>query len=217
MDIAAAARTRHTAKAFDPARKIPEALVAQMRELLRLSPSSINSQPWHFLLAGRAAAKERIARAMPPPYAYNAAKVKNASHVVVFCARTDFDEARIEAILAREQEDGRYPDPAEMEKQRQARRFYLDLHRKIRLDVRPWLEKQVYLAVGTLLLGAATLGIDACPMEGFDPELMDAEFSLPARGLAAVAIVALGYAGPDDWNAWLPKSRQPAEQVITEL
>ena len=67
------------------------------------------------------------------------------------------------------------------------------------------------------LLGAAALGLDACPMEGFDADLLDAEFGLPARNLAAVAVAALGYRGPDDWNAALPKARLPAAELFTEL
>ena len=217
MDIAQIAATRHTAKAFDPARKIPDDLLAKIRALLRNSPSSVNSQPWHFVIAGSADAKARLARAMPAPYAYNAAKVRNASHAVVFCVRTVLDDAYLESILAAEIAAGRLPTPDAIANQRKSRLFYADLHRQVRQDVRPWMERQVYIALGNLLLGAAALGLDACPMEGFDADLLDAELGLPARNLAAVAIVALGTRGADDWNAALPKARLPAAELFTEL
>ena len=38
------------------------------------------------------------------------------------------------------------------------------------------------LALGTLLLGAATLGIDATPIEGFDPQALDQELALNEKG-----------------------------------
>ena len=79
------------------------------------------------------------------------------------------------------------------------------------------MEKQVYLSAGSLLLGAATLGIDATPIEGFDQALLDAEFDLHAQGLMSTVIVSLGYRRQDDFNAALPKSRWPADQVITRL
>ena len=66
-----------------------------------------------------------------------------------------------------------------------------------------------------LPLTAAAAGIDACPMEGFDPRILDEELGLPARGLASVALVALGYRGAGDWNARLPKSRLPRDAVLT--
>jgi nitroreductase/dihydropteridine reductase len=216
MNVAQLATTRRTAKAFAPGRPLPADLLEQIRVLLRFSPSSVNSQPWHFVLASSADAKERLARAMPPPYAYNAPKVRNASLVVAFCVRADLDDAHLDALLAQERRDGRFPDDAAAANQAKSRRTYLDLHRQ-RGDVRGWLEKQVYLAVGALLFGAAALGLDACPMEGFAADLLDAELGLRQRGLAAVALVALGWRGPDDWNAALPKSRLPAAAVFTEI
>ena len=51
MDILAAARKRHTAKAYDSTRRVPEELMQQVYSLLRHSPSSVNSQPWHFIVA----------------------------------------------------------------------------------------------------------------------------------------------------------------------
>ena len=217
MDIAQIATTRRTAKAFDPAQKIPPAIVDQLRILLRHSPSSINSQPWHFILAATDAGKARVAKAAVGPYAYNAPKIRNAPLVVVLCVRADLDDAHLAAILAQEEKDGRFPAAEDKEKQRLARAAYVELHRNIRRDVPHWMEKQVYLALGALLVGAAALGLDACPMEGFDPDALDRELGLAARGLAPVALVALGYRGPDDWNARLPKSRLPAESLFTHL
>ena len=216
MNVAQLATTRRTAKAFAPGRPLPADLLEQIRVLLRYSPSSVNSQPWHFVLATGADAKERLARAMPPPYAYNAPKVRNASLVVVFCVRADLDDAHLDALLAQERRDGRFPDDAAAANQAKSRRSYVDLHRQ-RGDIRAWMEKQVYLAVGGLLFGAAALGLDACPMEGFDAELLAAELGLRERGLVPTALVALGGRGPDDWNAALPKSRLPAAAVFTEI
>ena len=217
MDLAKLATTRRTAKDFDPNGTIPEAVFDQLRVLLRHSPSSVNSQPWHFIVAASAAGKARLAVAAAGPYAYNAPKIRQASHVVVFCVRADMDDAHLASILAQEQKDGRFPLAEDMEKQRKGRAAYVELHRRIRQDVPHWMEKQVYLALGALLLGAAALGLDACPMEGFDAHLLDAELGLAARGLRAVALVALGVSGSGDWNAALPKSRLPAESLFTDL
>lgn len=216
MDLARLATTRHTAKAFDSARKIPESVFVQLRTLLRFSPSSVNSQPWHFIIAASEAGKARLARAATGPYAYNAPKIQKASHVVVFCARCDMADEHLAAILGQEQQDGRFPLPEDLEKQRLGRAAYVELHRH-RQDLPQWMEKQVYLALGTLLLGAAVLGLDACPMEGFDPEMLAAELGLAKQGLRPLALVALGYHGRDDWNRRLPKSRLAADAVFTEL
>jgi len=79
------------------------------------------------------------------------------------------------------------------------------------------MEKQVYLALGGLLLGAAALGLDACPMEGFDADVLAGELGLGAQGWRPLALVALGFRSADDWNAALPKSRLPAATLFTDL
>ncbi len=217
LDIIHHATTRHTAKAFDPTRKIPEEQIARIETLLRYSPSSTNSQPWHFVIAATDEGKARIARAASGTYAYNESKIRNASHVVVFCTRAAIDEAYLQTLLDQEASDGRFTTDEARAAQHRARSSYVDRHRFELRDAQHWMEKQVYLALGTLLLGAATLGIDACPMEGFEQNLLDEELGLHSRGFTSSVIVALGYSSAEDFNAKLPKSRLPLETVRTRL
>lgn len=217
MEIAAIARRRHAAKAFDPGRPLTPEQVEHVRELLRNSASSVNSQPWHFVLAQTEAGKANIAQAAHGPFAYNAPKIRDAGLVVVFCARTDMDAGHLNSILEQEQRDGRHAGAAEAEAARESRASFVDIHRFEKKDVQHWMEKQVFLALGTLLLGAAAMGLDACPMEGFYSPEMEAALGLRQRNLTVVALVALGYRCAQDWNAALPKSRLPATEIFTEI
>ena len=217
MDIAHFAKTRYTTKAFDPTRSLSADELAQVETLLRYSPSSINAQPWHFFIAGSEAGKARIAQATAGAYGFNEAKIRQASHVVVCCARAVLDERWLDGVLAQEALEGRFADDQARAGQHQGRTRFVNLHRFERRDAVHWAEKQVYLAVGTLLLGVATLGIDACPIEGFDQAVLDDTLGLHAQGLVSTVIVALGHRAEDDFNARLPKSRLPAERVITRL
>jgi len=217
MSLADIVTTRRTTKAFDPNHKIPAETFAQLETLLRFAPSSVNSQPWHFVIASTEDGKARIAKAAQGGYAYNEAKIRNASHVVVFCVRQTLDGEHLNAILEQEDRDGRFATPEAKAGQHKARSFYVDLHINELKDARAWAERQLYLAFGTLLLGAATLEIDACPMEGFDAKILDDELGLPAKGLSSVVIASLGYHSSEDFNAKLPKSRLPAETLITHL
>jgi nitroreductase / dihydropteridine reductase len=210
------AKARHATKAFDAARKIPAAVIDELKELIRFSPSSVNSQPWHFVVAESDAARARVAKSMQPGYAYNEAKVTRASHVMVLCVRKDMDEAHLNAVLAQEEADGRFANADAKAGQQNTRGFYVNLHRE-RDDLSAWMEKQAYLALGTLLIGASTLEIDACPMEGFDAKVLDEELGLTERGLTAIVVVGLGYRSADDFNAKLPKSRLATQAVFTDL
>lgn len=215
MNILSAAKKRHTAKAYDTERRIPEDVMQQVYGLLRNSASSVNSQPWHFIVANTPEGRARIAKATQGSYGYNAAKVNDASHVIVLCARIDMDEAHLEAVLDQEERDGRFRDAQARAGQDATRRGYVNQHRYGTKDVAQWLEKQVYLALGTALVGAATLEIDATPMEGFDQKILDAEFGLNEKGLTSLVLVSFGYSSPADFNAGLPKSRLSQEATFT--
>jgi len=184
--------------------------------VLQQSPSSVNSQPWHYVVASTPEGRARIARATAGAYAYNEPKVLNASHVIALCIRTDLDDAHLNAVLDQEARDGRFVTDGAREAQDKSRRGYVDLHRYELRDVPQWMEKQVYLALGGLLLGAAMLGIDATPMEGFDARALDAELGLREKGYTGVVLASLGYRSDEkDFNAKLPKSRLPRERVFT--
>ncbi|KGQ14024.1 Oxygen-insensitive NAD(P)H nitroreductase [Beauveria bassiana D1-5] len=217
MNIIDAASRRYATKAFDASKKIAAEDVDKIKNLLRLSPSSTNSQPWHFMLASSDEGKARIAKATTGPYAANEPKVLNASHVVVFCAKTVYDDAHLQTLLQKEQEDGRFATEQAKEGQHKGRSFYANKHRFDLKDAQHWMEKQVYLNLGTLLLGVSTLNIDAVPIEGFDAAALDAEFGLREKGLTSVVMVALGYRSVEDFNAGLPKSRLDFSQILTEI
>lgn len=217
MHIDQIAQTRYTTKAFDPQRKIPAGQIDQLLAVLRHAPSSVNSQPWHFFIASTEESKALVAQGTPEAFAYNAAKIKNASHVIVLAARNDLDEAHLARILAQEEADGRFPTPEGKAAQSTSRNHYANLHRNELKDARYWMDKQVYIALGMLLLSAGTLGIDACPIEGFSATALDAAMGLEAQGLHSVVLVALGYRSEADFNAKLPKSRLPADDLFTTL
>jgi len=217
MSIIDAATSRYTTKVFDKTRKISADKIEQVKQLLRLSPSSTNLQPWHFILASSDEGKARVAKATSGLYSFNERKVLDASNVVVFCAKTELNEDHLLRIRDQENSDGRYANEEVMAGQHKGRSFFANMHRFDYKDAQHWMEKQVYLNVGNFLLGVAALGLDAVPIEGFDPRILDEEFDLRARGFTSVVIVALGYRSPEDFNASLPKSRLPLSETLTEV
>jgi nitroreductase / dihydropteridine reductase len=215
MNLIDAVQTRHTVKAFEPGRSLPQGPVDALLAVLHNSPSSVNSQPWHYVVASTPEGRAQIAKATQGAYAYNEPKVVNASHVIALCMRTDLDAAHLDALTEQEERDNRFQIDGAKALQDKIRRSYVDMHRYELRDVPQWMEKQVYLALGGLLLGAAVLGIDATPMEGFDQRALDLELGLREHGLTSVVLAAFGHRSEQDFNAKLPKSRLPREQVFT--
>ncbi|PPB81480.1 nitroreductase/dihydropteridine reductase [Albidovulum inexpectatum] len=213
------ARQRHTAKAYLPDRRISDADMEKVRALLRLAPSSVNLQPWHFVIAATDEAKARVARAAEERYPFNTVPIRTASHVVVFASLVHADETYLKRILAQEEADGRFGGDDDRKQQMHAgRSFFVGVHQDQIGDGEEWMTRQLYLNLGHFLLGVAALGIDATPMEGVDTEILDAEFGLREKGYRSRLAVALGYSDPKaDYNRFLPKSRLPENAIIEEL
>lgn len=214
-NITEAMNWRYSTKEFDTNKKISTEDFQSLKEILRLSPSSTNIQPWHFVIADDDAGKARIAKSTGGMFNFNAPKVTDASHVIVFCSRIDADEAFLKNVLDKEDADGRFSEPKFKAQMHEVRKMFLDIRRYENKDEPHWLVEQVYLNMGALLLGAATLGIDSVPMEGVDLKALDDEFNLRSKGYSALAVVSLGYRTENDFNAALPKSRLSEETIIT--
>ncbi|QUN06552.1 oxygen-insensitive NAD(P)H nitroreductase [Shewanella yunxiaonensis] len=215
-DLATIVKRRYTSKALDPTKKIPEEKIDQLKTLLQYAPSSVNSQPWHFVIAATAEGKAKIAEATAN-YAFNTPKILNASHVVVLCTRNYISDEYLEHLVAQEQLDGRIPDDAAKQALQNGRKFFVNMHRYEAKDLQHWMEKQTYLALGTLLMGASVLEIGATPIEGFDATTLNSVLGLRDKGFTASVVVALGYSDATDFNAKLPKSRLPQSETIDEI
>ncbi|EJJ7098624.1 oxygen-insensitive NAD(P)H nitroreductase [Salmonella enterica] len=217
MDIVSVALKRYSTKAFDPSKKLTAEEADKIKTLLQYSPSSTNSQPWHFIVASTEECKARVAKSAAANYVFNERKMLDASHVVVFCAKTAMDDAWLERVVDQEEADGRFATPEAKAANDKGRRFFADMHRVSLKDDHQWMAKQVYLNVGNFLLGVAAMGLDAVPIEGFDAEVLDAEFGLKEKGYTSLVVVPVGHHSVEDFNAGLPKSRLPLETTLTEV
>src|SRR5690554_5990510 len=116
--------TRYTTKKFDPDRRLDAETVQAVKDILQLSPSSTNSQPWHFVIAGTDEGRQRVAKAAHGVYAFNASKICDASHVVVLCTKTDIDTEYTTQVLEQEERDGRFPSEETKAANRKGREFF---------------------------------------------------------------------------------------------
>jgi nitroreductase/dihydropteridine reductase len=219
MNVIKALNWRYSTKDFDPNKKISEEDFAKVKEILRMSPSSTNLQPWHFVIANTDEGKKRMAKGTEGFFHFNTPKVLNASHVVLFCSRITANEDYMQHLLDIEDKDGRYPNEEIKSGMHGGRNLFADIHKYDLKDLQHWMEKQVYLNIGNFLLGVATLGIDACPMEGLDMKALDEEFGLREKGFTAITAVSIGYRTESDFNTTdkTPKSRLSEQETMTIL
>lgn len=205
-----ALRWRYATKAFDPTRTITPEIWEKLEQALILSPSSFGLQPYRFLVVTDPALREQLL-----PHSWNQRQVVEASHYVIFAARTSLTEADIDAyveLIART----RGVSPAALGAYRAMMTGTL-LTDQFRPQLGAWAAHQAYIALGNLLTCAALMGVDACPMEGFDPAAYDQILGLRQRGLFPAVCCALGYRAETDKAARLVKVRFPRQQLIQHL
>jgi nitroreductase len=197
---------RYATKRFDPSFRIPAETWSALEAALVLAPSSYGLQPWHFVVVTDPAVRARLSEA-----SWNQPQVRECSHLVVFALRTGLDIGhvarhveRIAALRAKPRESLAAYEKA----------LLAHVARPAPFDIDEWSRRQVYLALGCFLTAAALLGVDACPMEGFEPARYDEILGLTAHGFAAVVVAAAGRRSSADAYASLAKVRfEPSELV----
>ena len=217
MDLLNVSKSRYTTKAYDATKKISTEQFERLLEVIRLTPSSINIQPWHYFIADHTDAKEKIAKALVGKYAYNAPKVLDSSHTILFCTKADITEDHLANLLNQDDLSGRFKDGNAKQGQKDARTGYVDFYRNEKGDIQRWAENQTFIALGQTLLAAGIEGIDATPIGGFDEAIISDELGLAEKGLIPSVLLTLGYRSDSDFNAKLPKSRLNKEEIFTTL
>ncbi len=209
-------RWRKTTKKYDASRKIPQKDLDVLFEAMRLSASSINSQPWKFVVIESDEAKQRMHGTFVNKFQFNQQHVFDSSQIILFAfnpryTRDDYAEVVDKGIL-----DER--TKAEDREKAFGSFVFAELNTDEAGNTGAWTKAQTYLAFGNTLHALARLRIDSTPMEGIDTDLVNEEFKKELDGFQCDVALAIGYHHPeDDFNAKLPKSRRSLESIFVRI
>lgn len=192
-EILKAAKWRRAIKEFRKDIVIGENVFEKLLGVVRFSPTSLGLEPWSIIVLQDKSVRDAIR-----PYCTGAQRqLDSASHFVVFTVKTDLnpDSQYFRMIKQTVQglSDADYQDFISKCAMFQDKKQDLTDSRK-QID---WAGKQAYIALGGMMLSAALLGIDSCPIEGFVPK--DVEAVLKEKGLLdpnvdrVVVMAAFGY------------------------
>ena len=192
-------QNRYTTKKYNVTKKIENEKIEELKVILQLSPSSINSQPWKFTFVSSKDTKQKLSEVSW----LNTNKVLDSDTVVVFSRINNIDlfEKQIEQELPKGAVD-----------------YYKEFIKpQTDEQIKAWFDKQVYLALGVFLSACAEMGIDATPMEGVEPENYDK--ILNQTDYATLMAVAIGFRDNEDFNQpnKKPKSRKDIKKVIETI
>ena len=82
MDIIQALEWRYATKKFNQTKKLTAEQIEQIKDMLRLTPSSFGLQPWKFLIISDDATRQKLVE-----HSWGQQQVVDASHVLVMCRR----------------------------------------------------------------------------------------------------------------------------------
>lgn len=207
---------RYTAKRYDKTRKVsPEDLKALL-EAIRLSASSINAQPWKFIVVESDEAKARLNRTFADKFQFNQPAVADCSHIILFAHNPRYRREHFSEVVDNGIEDGR----TQLENRDAAFGAFVfaEMNTDEAGDTSIWTRAQTYIALGNALHTLARLRIDSTTMEGVDSERISQEFEHELDGYRCDVALAIGYRDPqEDYNAPLPKSRRRHESVFVRI
>lgn len=203
-------RWRYATKKMNPAKAVTQEKVERIIEAVRLSASSSGLQPYEVLVVTNTELRQKI-----QAIAWNQAQITDGSHLLVFAAWDNYTPERINRMFDLVNEERGFRNEGWEAYRQQLLSNYpgRDPEQNYQHAAR-----QAYIGVGTALIAAAEEQVDSTPMEGFDPDALDALLGLRARGLRSVVIIPLGYrADEGDWLANLKKVRRPRADFVTEV
>ena len=226
---------RRAVKVFDPV-EIPERLREQILDAARVAPSSFNSQPYRFYWVESPVRKKSVAQ-----LCMGQRPAETASALVVAVADIGSWQSTAQDQLAWMRKSG-FSDEKVSEYERKAKIgkwilmqgwfgvlgglkwvVFRIVHLWKTIVMPPvsrqgwfkWATKSTSLACANLMIAAEALGLNTCPMEGFDGRRLSEFLGLSSRHHEIVMVIAIGKksARHEDQPQW----RRPLTATVKVL
>ncbi|MCT4698834.1 nitroreductase family protein [Tenacibaculum haliotis] len=200
---------RYAAKAMN-GEKVAEDKITRILEAARLAATSSGLQPFEIFVVKNQEIKEQI-----KPIAWNQSVITDCSHLLVFAAWDTYTVERINYMFDLTNEIRGFKNEG------------WENYRQMLLGMYPQKDaeenfihaaKQAYIAFSHAIIAAAYEGVDATPLEGFEPDAVDKILGLREKGLRSAVLLPLGYRKEaEDWLVNLVKVRKPMKDLVTVI
>lgn len=204
MNILENLKWRYATKKFDSTHQLSKSELNTIKEVIQLSPASFGLQPYKVLIVTNPEIREQL-----KAVSWNQPQVTDASALLVFVKNKNVDETEVDLfveniintrgvtkeMLAEYEGMMKHAVSSQTEDQKSN-----------------WVEKQIYLAVGNLLTSLSVLGIDSCPMEGFDRGQYDSILGLTET--SSVIVCPIGKRDVSDEYQNYPKVRKSTDDLF---
>jgi len=201
---------RYATKKYDATKIIPAETLERIIEAVRLAPTSSGLQPFELFVVTNPDIRAKIRTV-----AWDQASVTECSHLLVFAAWDDITPERVNMMFDLTNDVRGFKNEGWESYRKMLLGIVADRGTEANYQAAA---RQAYIGLGAAVIAAAFEEVDATPMEGFDPEAVDAILDLKAKHLRSVVMLPLGYrAAEGDWLVNLKKVRRSRENFVTEL
>ena len=212
-EIIALQHQRYATKKFDPTRRISDEDWAALVEVGRLAPSSLGFEPWKLLLLNNEGMKQDL-----KSMAWGAVSMLDgASHFVIYLARkgVNYETSYIEKLMQEVRHRSYDPDSAYAHRIKSFQESDAQLNDERSLF--DWASKQTYIQMANMMNAAVLMGMDSCPIEGYDKAKVEAYLEekgvLDTSEFGVSVMCAFGYREEDI----KPKVRCNTESIYEEI
>lgn len=208
-DILSDLNWRYAVKKFDSERILTVEQIDSLKEVFNLTATSYGLQPIRLVTVENKELQQKLVA-----HSFDQLQVAQASHVLVLCIEKNVDANYIANYFDLVKKTrGTSDEILNPFKEMMTESF----SNKNNDEIKEWSKNQAYLAMGTLLTVCAIAKIDACPMEGFDPEAYDRILGLTEKGISSVLVMPIGYRAADDAFSTFKKVRKSVTNSVIEI
>ena len=194
---------RHACKVFDDTKKISDEDIRFILEAGHKSPSSFGMEAWKFLVITNEDLKAKLR-----PACWDQVQVTSCSHLVIVL--TGIESVKVETGIPKQRFSRRNMPQEKLD-------FYLGLYAG-HLDtvlntdenIYSWTVRQTYIAAGNMMTAGAYIGIDSCPIEGFDKGQVEEILNLDKSKFQLSMVLPFGYR----LNEQSSQQREAFEDVV---
>ncbi|MDX1809775.1 MAG: NAD(P)H-dependent oxidoreductase [Sulfurospirillaceae bacterium] len=197
------AKFRHACKLFDDTKKISQEDMNFILEIGRMSPSSFGMEAWKFLVITNEDLKAKIR-----PFCWNQVQVTSCSHLVVLLAA--IENVKVESGIPRKRFERREGPKEKIDTYMNVYAEHLKDTLSTDEKIYSWTARQTYIAAGNMMNAAGMLGIDSCPIEGFDKDGVETVLGLDTSKFQLALVLPFGYRV----NAQPEHIRLPFDEVV---
>jgi len=188
---------------------VGEDKIDQIIEAINLTASSCGIQPYRLIVITNPEMRRNLAEG-----SFNI-QIKDSSHLLVFAAYNTITDEYIADYVAMMEEQRRL-EIGTLNDYRNTLAAHFSALTPEQHAI--WSGKQAYIGLGTALIAAAELKVDATPMEGFNPRVFNEILGLSKKNLHASVILSLGYRdAANDYLASMLKVRLPIDAFSTRV